>query len=303
MDEIKHHGAYPTSTKFNNLEWLKRTDAMPIPHREENPYVDAFWKWWPDIYTTLNYFRITGGEPLLTKDTFKVLDYIIANPNPNLEVAVNSNMCPPVQLLDKFIEKIKIIVAEKKVKKFKIFTSCDAYGKRADYIRHGLDYNEWKENIERVLKEVPGISFTVMSTYNALSVFNYLDFMKDMLSLRVDYQTVDEPTPVILDIPYLRFPNHQAVFILPKSMIAPMEAQVKFMYDNLISPNGTGFHEFEADKFKRIYEMLLHRDESPYVTLEQRDFVTFVDEHDKRRGTNFLDTFPEFRDAYELWGD
>ena len=35
------------------------------------------------------------GEPLLSKDTFKVLDYIIENPkiNPMLEMSVNSNLC------------------------------------------------------------------------------------------------------------------------------------------------------------------------------------------------------------------
>jgi len=30
----------------------------------------------------------------------------------------------------------------------------------------------------------------------------------------------------------------------------------------------------------------------------RKDFVTFVDEHDRRRGTKFLDTFTEFKDFY-----
>lgn len=303
MEEIKRHGPYPTSAKLNNLDWLRQTDAMPIPHREENPYVDAFWKWWPDIYATLNYFRITGGEPLLTKDTFKVLDYIIAHPNPNLEVAVNSNMCPPPELLDKFIEKIKIIVAEKKVKRFKIFTSCEAYGKRADYIRHGLDYDVWKANIEKVLAEVPGITFTVMSTYNALSVHSYIDFLKDILAFRVKYQTENERAPVIIDVPYLRFPTHQTMFILPRNMLEPIKDQIAFMEENKITWETAGFHYYEIDKFKRIYDLIVARKESEFVTLDQRDFVTFVDEHDKRRGTNFLETFPEFKEVYELWRD
>ena len=40
---------------------------MPIPQREPNPYTDAFWKWWPELYRDLHTFRITGGEPLLQK--------------------------------------------------------------------------------------------------------------------------------------------------------------------------------------------------------------------------------------------
>jgi hypothetical protein len=82
---------------------------MPIPNNQDNPYVNAFWKWFPDMYSQLKQFRITGGEPLLNKNTFKVLDYIIENPNPNLTFSVNTNMNVPDELYNKFIEKLKII--------------------------------------------------------------------------------------------------------------------------------------------------------------------------------------------------
>jgi hypothetical protein len=32
----------------------------------------------------------------------------------------------------------------------------------------------------------------------------------------------------------------------------------------------------------------------------RRDFKVFVDEHDRRRGTNFLETFPKMKDFYTL---
>jgi hypothetical protein len=31
---------------------------------------------------------------------------------------------------------------------------------------------------------------------------------------------------------------------------------------------------------------------------DQQDFIKFVDEHDSRRGTDFLKTFPEMQDVY-----
>jgi hypothetical protein len=307
MEEIQQHGPYPTSTQFGNIEWLKHADAMSIPHKDENPYVDAFWKWWPEMYTKLHNFRITGGEPLLAKDTFKVLDYIIENPNPNLDFAINSNMCPPEGLLDKFIEKIKIICEEKKVKQFKIFTSAESYGARAEYIRHGLNYEQWLGNIRRILTEVPGCSFTVMSTYNALSVHGYDKFIQDILNIKLEFGRHDRgSSPIILDTPYLRYPNHQAIFILPKELLAPIYDQVTMMYRNLQQADwyGTadrGFYKWEADKFKRIYELIMHKEDEPEVTREQKDFVRFVDEHDLRRGTNFLQTFPELEGVYTKW--
>lgn len=307
MEEIEKDGPYPTSTSFGNIGYFKKTDQMPIPHKDENPYVDAFWKWWPDIYTKLEHFRITGGEPLLTKDLFKVLDYVIEHPNPELRLSINSNMCPPEALLDKFIEKIKIICSQNLVKQFKIFTSAEAHGKQAEYIRHGLDYNQWLKNIRRVLDEVPNCSFTVMSTYNLLSIPSYKKFLEDILEIKLaysDHTTVH--SPIIIDVPYLRYPMHQTIFNMPKDMLPYIYDQVTFIHQHIQNPAwyGTankGFYQWEADKFKRIYELVMHQEDPPEVTVDQKDFVRFVDEHDRRRGTNFLETFPELANAYHKW--
>jgi organic radical activating enzyme len=303
MEEIERFGPYPTSTNFGNIQWLKKTDSMPIPHKDENPYVDAFWKWWPDIYTKLEHFRITGGEPLMTKDTFKVLDYIIENPNPNLQFSINSNLGVPDSLLDKFIEKIKIIVNENKVKQFKLFTSCDAHGKQAEYIRDGLDYNKWLSNIRRVLDEVPGCTFTVMCTYNALSLFSFDKLMQDVVDIKREYSNKQtKHSPIMIDIPYLRYPEHQAIFILPKRILHNMSKQIDFMQANVEDTNLApymGFFQFEVDKLKRVYDLVLSMENNLEITDTQKDFVKFVDEHDKRRGTNFLETFPDFEEFYK----
>ena len=46
-----------------------------MPVTQTNPYVDAFWRWWPDLYKDLHTFRITGGEPLMSQDTWKVFRF------------------------------------------------------------------------------------------------------------------------------------------------------------------------------------------------------------------------------------
>jgi len=307
MEEIERHGPYPTTHKFNNLTWIKEQNQMPIPNNQENPYVDAFWEWFPTMYKELKYFRITGGEPLLNKNTFKVLDYIIANPNPDLEVAINTNMNPPEELFNKFLEKLKIIFNEKKVKQIKLFTSAEAHGKQSEYIRHGMDYNLWLKNIHRVYEEIPGFQFTIMSTYNLLSVTTYIPFLQDMLDIKKKYGTVDY-SPLLLDIPYLRYPEHQTIFLLEEEQIEMIREQVTFMYQNLESKEWSelanrGFYQSEADKLKRIYTMAKNSatNTNEYTFTNREDFVKFVDEHDKRRGTNFLETFPELTNFYNKY--
>ena len=117
MNEIKQHGAYPTTDKFNGMEGMIEEDKVPILHKDYNPYVDAFWKWWPELYRDLHTFRITGGEPMLAKDTWKVLDYIIDEPNPNkdLNFAINSNLGLEDNMIDKLIGKINKIEDEDRV--------------------------------------------------------------------------------------------------------------------------------------------------------------------------------------------
>ena len=47
------------------MESLNRAGLMPSKlAQDENPYLTAFWKWWPELYKNLEVFPMTGGEPL-----------------------------------------------------------------------------------------------------------------------------------------------------------------------------------------------------------------------------------------------
>ena len=290
MEEVEKFGGYPTTLQYNNLDHIKHENKMPIPVREYNPYVEAFWQWWPEVYPTLHTFRITGGEPLMSKDTFKVLDYIIANPNPNLEIAINSNCVLPDKLFDQFLEKVKTIQDNKCVKKFTLYTSAEAYGAKAEYIRHGMDYNTWIKNSHRFLEEIPTANYTIMSTYNALSITSYIEFLKDVLIMKLKYHNYDRA--INLDVPYLDNPKWMSVRILPIEYIDMLLTQVQFMKDNHCG--GRGFQNWELEKLNKIQYLIKEDPEQVWL----KDFVLFFDEHDKRRNTNFLGTFPELSNLY-----
>mgnify|MGYP003638973425 FL=1 len=84
VEEIEQHGPYPTSYTKKPIDRIK---AEMIPNREVNPYINAFWKWWDEgLAEHLQRLTITGGEPLLSKHTWKVLDKVIAQ---NLKLVLN----------------------------------------------------------------------------------------------------------------------------------------------------------------------------------------------------------------------
>jgi hypothetical protein len=307
MEEIERYGPYPTSHQFNNIDWLKRGGKMPIPNNQNNPYVDAFWEWWPKMYRELKTFRITGGEPLLSKNTFKVLDYINENPNPELNFSVNTNLNVPDDLLNKFIEKMKDIQRNKKIKSFVLYTSAEAHGAQAEYIRFGMNYEQWIKNLNRVIVEIPGGSVGLMSTYNILSIPRYTEFLKDILHIRKTHSHIamaNRRAAVTLDIPYLREPQHQTAYLIPENLMHYIDEQIEFMENNRGLQGGLiGFGDHEIYKLRRIRSVIEEelKNPSPDRNRLRKDFTIFVREHDRRRGTDFVNTFPELKDMYESW--
>ena len=305
MQEIEQHGGYKTSTGFNNLDYLKASKMLPISHREENPYVDAFWKWWPDLYRDLHTFRITGGEPLLAKDTFKVLDYIIEQPEPNrkLNLSLNTNLGVPDKLFNSFVDKIKRIIDKNRVNEVILFTSADTWGPQAEYIRNGLVFNHWWDRINLLLKEIEPLTIIIMSTYNALSVPNYKELITNVAKLKEEYHNPYRyyGSSVMLDSSYLRWPPHQTVKILGKewnNLVKEQAQLMDFHEQTRVGLDGFGFTDIEINKLNRIYDWMLVEENRHDLLKNRKDFRIFIDTHDKRRGTNFLKTFPEFEELY-----
>lgn len=315
MQEIKKHGPYELPTlNFNVIDRVEN-EGLPILQSEYNPYIEAFWKWWPDAVRHMHTFRITGGEPLLSKNTFKVLDYLIENPQPQLEFNVNTNLGVPKEIIDKFIEKMSIIQENRCVKNFKCFTSNEAHGKKAEYIRFGLNYDYWLGNVDRILSEVPYSQVTLMSTYNLLSVTTFTDFLQDMFELKQKYVYKMKSdrgfnVPLSVDIPYLRFPPMLAAWILTENFLPYVEESVSFMYRNQqvsewFALAGCGFYEHEIHRMERLYFLIREQMgiDKPQNIEQRRNFAAYIDEYDKRRDTNFTEVFPEYEGFYYFCRD
>jgi hypothetical protein len=214
-EEVKHYGPYQienpdgSTTRHNDTEYLARDGLMPLKvKQDENPYLQAFWQWWPELYRKLEVFRITGGEPLMDVNTFRVLDYIYEHPNAWLEMSITTNLCPPKpELFSKFVEKVQkleqIQIWEDRerwnpgsgnhwyvnmaLKNFALFVSVDSVGAQAEYIRSGLDFGLMESNTHEFLSQTANTTMTFINTFNALSVPGAQRFMEFILGLRQKY--------------------------------------------------------------------------------------------------------------------
>lgn len=304
MQEIERAGGYPTSPVHNSPDHFSGRNR-PIPNRDDNPYVDAFWNWWPDLYPELEHFRMTGGEPLMDKNTYRVFDYVLENPSPKLHLNVTSNFSVEPELFEKYLDYVKRLCMseDKKIEHFMQYVSLDSMFEQAEYIRDGLDFHRMWNNVNRFLAEVPNrSSLTFIITMNNLSVPKFWELINAILGLRITYSHTYQR--VWFDTPLLRKPEWQSLQILPEIYADKLEESWVFMMKNLETPEKPfkGFKDYELQRLDRDVAWMREGSQLDpnYVKQCKANFYRFFNEHDKRRGTDFLKTFPEMA---EWWNE
>ena len=316
MEEITQNGGYDLpSMNYNGLEEIERNDTKPYRHSDKNPYVDAFWDWWPDLYNNLDTFRMTGGEPLLSKDFWGILDSILENKNPNreLKLSINSNLGVEDSLIDKLIEKVGKIIDEDRVKECIIYTSCDTYGRQSEYIRYGLNFDSLLNNIEKILTKLDKVTVVVMSTFNIFSVFSYELLIKKIHELKLKHYNTTRywNSAIILDTSYLRYPSFLSFRLLAnyidEDYFERFEKYMKFNSChrslNFYQPQSiddVGFSFKEIEKITRLKEYFVNeKNNIDNYKKDLKNFKEFILQYEIRRNINCLDYFPELKSFIE----
>ena len=300
--EVSRHGAYPTSNRHNSPDYFVG-DRHVIPNRDHNPYLEAFWRWWPDLYPQLKHFRMTGGEPTMDKNTYRVFDYVLANPKPDLHLNTTSNFSQEPVVFDKYLDYVKRLCEGENIEHFMQFVSLDTWGKQAEYVRHGMDFDLVIANVERFLAEVPyRNSLTFIITVSNLAIPNMHKLLEHILHLRNKHSSSYQR--VWFDTPMLREPLWQSPKGMPPSYRHRLQKTVDWMklHPETVSNRFHGFKDYEVQRLQRVVDQM----DVQFADKAKVDFYRFFSEHDRRRNTNFLDTFPEMSDWWDeckYWSD
>jgi len=292
-DEVARDGGYPTGATHNDPAHFTGS-RRPIPVREHNPYVEAFWQWWPTLYPALEHFRMTGGEPLMDRNTYRVFDYVIENPSKKLHLNVTSNFSVEESLFRKYMTAVQTI-CDGRIEHFMQYVSLDGWGPQAEYMRHGMDFDLVWSRVDQYLTQVPSYnSLTFIITMNNLSVSSLQQLLAGILALRKKHSTTYQR--VWFDTPVLREPAWQSLQILPASYAQRLEAVRDWMSEHLITDVTPlhGFKDYEVARLDRDIAWMRSAQTQDH-SMAQADFYRFFNEHDRRRNTDFLKTFPEMR--------
>lgn len=288
--DIRRNGPYHNLVSDGRNHFTHdHANAQLYDYGDHNPYIDAFFAWWEsDLHRTLQELRITGGEPLMSGHTWRLIDWFRDNRGrSSTRLAINSNLGPQTDVY-RLIDSTQGMPIE-------IYTSQESVGKQAEYIRDGLDYPLWLQNVQTLLDA--GITVHVMCTINALCLTTLPRLLNELLVWKHIYG--HERVNFTLNI--LRFPSFQSALVLPDNLRNQFKNDLEQW---LVSNRGHNYlHEHEINHTQRLIDYLdvvktPHREAFDMPKLHN-DFRQFYSQYDLRRGKSFSEYFPELREWYD----
>jgi organic radical activating enzyme len=290
--DIRVNGAYTSLVSDGRNHFTHAHDSSQrYTYGETNPYVEAFFAWWEsDLHKTLQELRITGGEPLMSGETWKLLDWFKNNKGRSqTRLAINSNLGASVDI-DRLLDSIEGLEVD-------IYTSQESTGTQAEYIRDGLDYTAWLHNVQKLLDSDNIRTVHCMATINALCLESLPVLFGQLLLLKQLYGK----SRVSFTLNILRFPSFQSALILPDNLRTQYKDALQvWLDDNRTNPL---LHEHEVNHTQRLIDYLdvvktPHSDTFDMPKLHN-DFKQFFTQYDQRRDKNFVNTFPAMAEWYK----
>lgn len=291
--DIKTNGAYEGLVSDGRNHFThEHNSAQLYRYGETNPYVEAFFAWWEtDLHRTLQELRITGGEPTMSGELWKLIDWFKVNQGKSsTRLAINSNLG---------MDRIKLLEFADRttdIPHLEIYTSMEAVERQAEYIRDGLDYDLWMHNVQELLERDHIKAVHFMCTINALCLDSLDMFLDHLVRLKQVYGR--ERVSFTLNL--LRFPSFQSALILPEYL--------KLYYRNRLinwtvrHKAQSYLHEHEINHVNRLISYLDHvttpHSEAFDMPRLHNDFQHFHKQYDQRRGKNLAATFPVLAEWY-----
>ena len=291
VKDIRNNGPYTGLTSDGRNHFTHdHSSSQLFRNGDPNPYVDAFFKWWEsDLHRTLKELRITGGEPLMSGETWKLIEWFKTNKGKSkTRLAINSNLGTDVDV-DRLLDIIDSVEVD-------LYTSNESMNLQAEYIRDGLVFDDWANNVERLLDSGKFRGLHVMCTINALC----LDSLDQLLECVLQWKTEYGKDSINFSLNILRFPSFQGPLVLSDKDRTRYMSVLQSWYD--ANKNSDFLHEYELNQLQRLIDYLdvvktPHSGAANQSVLQQ-DFKQFYQQYDQRRGKNFTEAFPALAEWY-----
>lgn len=151
--------------------------------QNKNSLTEAFWVWLEKYCAGIKRLHILGGEPFYQPQFDYCLDFFSKHPCPDLEFNVITNLKIDKTRLNKYLERIKDLLAKKHIKRFDLTASIDCFGPEQEYVRYGIDLDQWRENFQ-LLAQNKWIYLSINQTLSGLTIKTVPELLKFINEIR-----------------------------------------------------------------------------------------------------------------------
>ena len=224
-----------------------------------------------------------GGEPLITEEHYILLEEMIRRNMNDIVLRYNTNF-------SNLSYKNKDILGLWKhfKNRIDIYASIDHYGSRAEYIRHGTDWEVVEKNF-RTAKETSFINIQMNTVLSVFNLLTFYDFYKYLIDNKM--YTPKDSTYTVYN---MSTPEHLTCHILPEDYKLQGIESVNKTIELLKSK---GFTKEQVSQLEVCPQWIMSR--NTWEEQKQK-FREEVKRLDAIRGEAFIKTFPEIADIYKV---
>lgn len=246
-------------------------------HTQFDLMLEKFWPWLENNYTQLRRLHVLGGEPLYQPQFERCLEVLESHSNPELEFNIVTNLKVSESALIKFVERIKRLVIQKKIKRFDVTCSIDCFGDEQEYVRYGMNLDQWRKNFEYLVSQ-KWIKVNINQVLSNLTIKTVPQLLEYIAPLRKN-QKIGH---------YFSTPVRTHEFLHP-GIFGTGFFDKDFESILAVMPTNT-WDEQEAAKY--MQGIWLELNDKPRDQTKINQLSVFLDEIDRRRNLNWRHTFP-----------
>ena len=233
-----------------------------------------------DRYKAIRFYQILGGEPFFQKEFDTSLEFWENHPNPDVVFNIITNLKVPPKKFRAYIDRFEKMIADGKLARLQISGSLDAWGPQEEYVRQGLDLDEWTNNWEYCLDK-PWIVMALNSAVCSLTIKT----MPELIKRVTQWNT--------------RRPDNNNIYLSFMSVTTPPELVPDIFGAGVFDEDFAKILENWPTNTEHALSSKQHMDgimkqikNSPRDVNRINDLKVYLTELDRRRGTSWPTLFP-----------
>ena len=240
---------------------------------------DRFWQWFLKNGTGLKKLIVLGGEPLYQKQFGVFLEILENHSFPDLEFSIISNLSVDPGYFQRTIERVKNLVARRKLRRFDVTASIDCFGAEQEYVRKGINLSQWKKNFEYLVSQ-KWIYLSFNQTITSLTIKTMPDLLEYINQLRVmnPGRKINQQLGKVQNYEYLDPGIFGSGFFTDD-------------FDKILDTMPDDEWQYQQSKqyMKGIFDQI-NSNQKQSEKIDQ--LITYLTELDRRRGTDWKKVFP-----------